>query len=215
MVVPAKQALRCAITSLSAAQPASSLDARNARRLRLAEDLRRWIVQGVEFIQLREKFLEAGEIFALAEQAMALLHASVASSRPRLLVNGRPDIAAAARADGVHLTSRPGEVLPSQAREIFRRCGLGTSFVSTSCHTLEEVVQARDRGADLILFGPVFEKQVAGAQVHAGVGLRRLQEACLQAGPVPILALGGVTPGNTAACRGAGAAGVAGIRLFG
>ena len=74
--------------------------------------------------------------------------------------------------------------------------------------------RAAEAEVDLILFGPVFEKSVAGHRVHQGQGLELLNRASLQAGPVPLLALGGVTNANTAACLAAGAAGIAAIRLF-
>ncbi len=51
--------------------------------------------------------------------------------------------------------------------------------------------------------------------VGEGVGLGRLQEACKEAGDTPVLALGGVTWPRAELCIEAGAAGVAGIRLFG
>jgi thiamine-phosphate pyrophosphorylase len=68
--------------------------------------------------------------------------------------------------------------------------------------------------ADYILFGPIFEKRVAGELLHEGIGLERLGEACRCAEEIPVLALGGVTPANAGACIAAGAAGVAGIRMF-
>ena len=46
------------------------------------------------------------------------------------------------------------------------------------------------------------------------MGLERLREACLAASGLRVLALGGVTTENAVECLRAGAAGVAGIRLF-
>jgi thiamine-phosphate pyrophosphorylase len=50
--------------------------------------------------------------------------------------------------------------------------------------------------------------------VIAGAGLDALRKACEIAGDTPVLALGGVTGETARLCVEAGAAGVAGIRLF-
>jgi thiamine-phosphate pyrophosphorylase len=76
------------------------------------------------------------------------------------------------------------------------------------------VARARDSAASLILFGPVFEKRIGVKPIAAGAGLDLLRAACAAAAPVPVLALGGITQANTAACLAAGAAGIAAIRLF-
>jgi thiamine-phosphate pyrophosphorylase len=46
------------------------------------------------------------------------------------------------------------------------------------------------------------------------LGLEVLADACRTAGKMPVYALGGVNQTNAASCIEAGAAGVAGIRLF-
>lgn len=215
VVVNKRQCLRYAISAV-APQGHTPLDTPNARRMRLAGQVRRWISEGVDLIQLREKQLEAGEIFDLAQLMLGLFHENTNrdAPRPRLLLNGRVDIAAAVGADGVHLPAQPGELTPAQAREIFAAAGLPECLVSVSCHTPKEAAQARSAGVDLILFGPVFEKQVEGIPVLPGTGLERLKEACSAAGLVPVLALGGITASFIPSCLEAGAAGVAGIRLF-
>ncbi len=207
--------MRYAITNLSEAGATSPLDVMADRRMRWVSDLRRWTVQGVNFVQLREKPLEAGEIFSLAQAAQQLLGAlPEAAPRPRILVNGRPDLAAAAGAAGVHLTSAHGELRPAQARAVFQAAGLPSCTVSISCHSEEAVVAARKLGADLILFGPVFGKELDRVTVVQPAGLRALGTACRLASPVPVLALGGVTGDRIADCLNAGAAGIAGIRVF-
>jgi thiamine-phosphate pyrophosphorylase len=173
---------------------------------------RRWAAVGVEFVQLREKQLGAGELVRLAAAMRGELRAG---GRTKLLVNGRADVAVAAGADGVHLTAREGELTAEQVRRVFRAAGAGKPVVSVSCHAVEEVRRAVEGGVDLILFGPVFEKRVDGTVVVAGVGLEALREACAVAGGVPVLALGGVSGESAGLCVEAGAAGVAGIRLFG
>jgi thiamine-phosphate pyrophosphorylase len=180
---------------------------RSAELFRRAE---RWAADGIDFVQLREKDLEAG---ALAELAVRLVGAM--GSQTKLLVNGRADVAVSARAAGIHLTAHPDELTPGQARQFFALTGAGTPVISVSCHTVAEVERARDSGVDVILFGPVFEKRVGGEVVVEGGGLESLRRACEAAAPVKVLALGGVTQENAPACMDAGAAGVAGIRLFG
>ena len=212
MVVPDRRALHYAISDLST----HVSDAPPVRRMRLRTQLRQWAVDGVDVVQLREKWMEAGELLALAEDAMDTLHSATppGARRPRLVVNGRPDVALAGGADGVHLTAKEGELTLGQVRRLFHASSGAPALVSVSCHTRQEVVAAVAAGADVVLFGPVFEKRVGDIQVADGVGLTALREACIAAGSTPILALGGITAGNIPSCLQAGVAGFAGIRLF-
>ena len=199
--------LRYAITD--AARTASSPEGRHDA---LHACIRRWAAEGIDFIQLREKSLPAGELFSLAQTLREDLLQS--GSSIRLLLNARADLAVAAGAHGVHLTSSPGELTAKQVRSLFAQAGRPAPFLSASCHTVEQAAHARGAGVDLILFGPVFEKVAGGAFAAEGVGLTLLREAVQGAHPVPVLALGGVTYANAPACLSAGAAGIAGIRLF-
>jgi thiamine-phosphate pyrophosphorylase len=83
-------------------------------------------------------------------------------------------------------------------------------LVATSCHSNEDVIRAESEGADFAVFAPVFGKN--NAPGRQPTGLAALHEACRA--KIPVLALGGVTMENAASCLEAGAAGVAGIRLF-
>jgi thiamine-phosphate pyrophosphorylase len=178
----------------------------------LTSQARGWVEAGIDFVQLRDKSLQAG---ALAALARALLDEfGQDGGPPRLLINGRADVAAAVGAAGVHLTAHPGELTPEQVRRVFTLAGRPAPVVSVSCHTLDEVQRAHRAEVDLILFGPVFEKRVEGEVVAPGAGLAGLQAACKVAPGSPVLALGGITVANTPACLAAGAAGIAGIRLF-
>jgi len=176
------------------------------------EHVRRWSLEGVQYVQLREKQMAAGELVKLA---VAMLEVLRESGKTKLLVNGRPDVAVAAGADGVHLTAQEGELTADQVRAVFEAAGAGQPLISLSCHTLEEVRRAVSEGADFLLFGPVFEKRVDGEMVGKGVGLDALQQASKAANGTPVLALGGITWPRAELCIEAGAAGVAGIRLFG
>jgi thiamine-phosphate pyrophosphorylase len=184
--------IRCAIAD-SAARP---------------EDAARWSTQRLDYVQLRDKRLPAGELVTLARTLLPHLGAT------QLLINGRPDVALASGAAGVHLTSAPGELTPAQVREVFSLAQAAPPILSVSCHTLDEVRRAHQAAVDLILFGPVFEKRVARQLIRDGSGLALLREACQAAASTPVLALGGITEDNTADCLEAGAAGIAAIRLF-
>lgn len=178
-----------------------------------------WAAEGVNFLQIREKDLPAGELVLLVRQILVAVRA-VQPANTQVLVNSRVDVALAAGANGVHLTAAPGELTPQQVRTIYHAAASTATAstqvpcISMSCHSIDEVRNAAAMGADVLLFGPVFGKAVDGIAVNPAVGLEALQAACNAAAGVPVFALGGVTQQNTQACLQAGAAGVAGIRLF-
>jgi thiamine-phosphate pyrophosphorylase len=171
-----------------------------------------WVKDGIDIVQLREKDLSAASLFNLARNI--LIKIDLEKSSTRLLINSRADIAVAVTAHGVHLTSAPGELTPIQIRDLYAAAHLPAPLVTRSCHTLAEVEQAREERVGAILFSPVFGKAIAGEIVSPGHGLDHLRAACDAATPVPVYALGGVTLANADACLEAGAAGIAGIRLF-
>jgi thiamine-phosphate pyrophosphorylase len=157
------------------------------------------LAAGVDWIQIREKDLSTRALFELVTAAMKLPnpHAS------KIIVNTRADVAIAAGAAGVHLPSG------SPAARFWKRPGF---LIGISCHSLEEVRQAEAEGADYAVFGPIFAP-LSKSSVLEPRGLEGLAQAAA-AVRIPVLALGGVTHENSAACVSAGAAGVAGISLF-
>jgi thiamine-phosphate pyrophosphorylase len=163
----------------------------------MAEWLRSLGAAGIDAVQLREKDLDDRGLYDLARLARTVLPPSV-----RLLVNGRLDVALAAGADGVHL---PADGVPVGA--LRARFGKDV-LIGRSTHSVEEVERARDERADYVTFGPVFATPGKGAPV----GLAGLARAA--AVGVPVFALGGVTLERFGDLAGAGAAGVAAIRLF-
>lgn len=166
---------------------------------------------GVDYIQLREKDLSARQLESLAREALRAVREN--SSHTRLLINSRTDVALAVGADGVHL--RSDDVSATDTRALLARAGRPQALVAVSCHTSSEVVRADVGGANFGVFGPIFQKP-EGEDV--ATGLDDLREVCdrtaLTEKRMPVLALGGVTVENAAPCVKAGAAGVAGIRLF-
>ena len=199
--------LRYAITDRAAygGSPAYRLNS-------LVREAARWAAEGIEFVQIREKELTAGELAELTRSVLVAVRAK--ESATRVLVNSRADVAAATGADGVHLTAAGGQLSPEQVRTIYRSAGRSNPMVSISCHTVEDVQRAAASGVDAILFGPVFGKTIDGVQVVAGQGLESLRQACAIAGSIAVYALGGVTLGRAPECLSIGATGVAGIRFF-
>jgi len=162
------------------------------------------VASNISLVQLREKNLSARVLYELASSAVSITR----HSSTRLLVNDRFDIALVAHADGVHLTSR------SMSPDVVRRSCGPEFLIGTSTHSLSEARLARDSGADLVVFGPVFEtesKQAFGAPK----GLVKLREVSSALNGFPVIAIGGLNLENARECFQSGAAGVAAISLFG
>ena len=189
-----------------------------ARRRALLAKVAEAARAGVNYIQLREKDLTVRELEMLASDALSAMRNSAPLKtgrelRSRLLINSRTDVALAVGADGVHL--RADDVAPHEVRRVWEASAqqpLTTDrfLVAASCHTAADVSRAESGQADFVVFAPVFGKR--GAANTPPAGLAALQEACRA--KIRVLALGGVTIDNAASCLNAGAAGVAGIRLF-
>jgi thiamine-phosphate pyrophosphorylase len=180
----------------------------SARR-RLLEKITEAACNGVDFIQLREKDLTTRELELLAREASRAIREN-SSSTAQLLINSRVDVALAVGADGVHL--RSDDISPSDVRKILNHQdpgGRARFTIGVSCHSVNEVRQAVDH-ADFVVYGPIFQKKTVSGSSAAGV--EALHQACLE--KIPVLALGGITVENAGACLQAGAAGIAGIRLF-
>jgi len=145
--------------------------------------------------------MSAASLFQLTREAAKLAE----GQRTQLLINGRADVAAAAGVTGLHLAADGVALAALRARLP------DLQFIGVSCHNEKEVKAAEGAGADYLLLGPVFETPSKPAALPLGLeGLARICGLTSR----PVFALGGVNRANAAACVRAGAAGIAGIRLF-
>jgi thiamine-phosphate pyrophosphorylase len=193
-----------------------------ARQRQLVQKISDAARAGVDFVQLREKDLSTRELEQLARRAVEIVRRERCSTSgtnqgtsTRLLINSRSDVAIAVGADGVHL--RSDDISVADARGIWdasqtRKPKRETRnwIIGVSCHSEADVRRAASEHADFAVFAPVFEKRDAPRSRPAG--LEALRKACRH--DIRVLALGGVTLENAGSCLRAGAAGIAGIRLF-
>jgi thiamine-phosphate pyrophosphorylase len=191
----------CYVTDRKALSPSASEQVH-----RLLEKIETAAHAGVDWIQIREKDLSARALGDLVAQAVARVPRSC-----RISVNDRMDVAIAAGAAGVHLgeTSMPVE----EAKRLVREKNLGANFfLGVSAHSLESAQAAEKAGANYVIFGPVFETP-SKKEFGPPQGLERLAEVCERV-KIPVLAIGGITEENAGQCIGAGASGIAAIRMF-
>lgn len=157
---------------------------------------------GIDWLQIREKDLPDRTLFGL----LKMLVPEARRFGCRLLLNGRPDLAAEAGASGVHL---PSAGLPtSRVRALFP----SPFMIVRSCHSEGEVVEAAREGADAVTLGPLFETP-SKSGLGPPMGLDALTAICTRS-PVPVIALGGIGASNLREVARTGAAGLAAIRMF-
>lgn len=157
----------------------------------------------INLIQIREKKLPARFVVALASSAAKITK----NSPTKLLVNDRADIALAAQADGVHLTS------VSIRAEIIRQNFPANFIIGVSAHTLGEAEKAKAEGADFVTFSPIFQTP-SKAKYGKPQGLETLREVCEKLKNFPVIALGGIDESNYLEVLKNGAGGFAAIRFL-
>ncbi len=120
--------------------------------------------------------------------------------RVQFLVAGRPDLAFALNADGVHL--EPDDIPIEWARQA---TGPGKLIV-VSAFSFGHATSAAQEGADMVVLGPIYSP--AGQDVAApphGVDIIRLVKKRVK---VPLIAAGGITLENVGEAVSTGADGV-------
>jgi thiamine-phosphate pyrophosphorylase len=139
---------------------------------------------GARVLQVRVKPADAIAIVRAARVARRVCDDHGA----RLIVNDRVDLALAAGADGVHLGQTDLPI--AAARAIAPHLVIGVST-----HDADQVAAARAGGADYIAYGPVFATRTK-ANPDPVQGLEALRHAVELAGDTPVVAIGGITPGD-------------------
>jgi len=150
---------------------------------------------GCRWFSLREKDLPPDERRTLLGALVTL------GRRFGAVVTAHEDIEAVAAvgADGVHL--------PSGGSPAGARARLPGALIGASAHSADEAAALLEAGADYVTLSPVFLTSSKPGYGPA-LGLDGLARIAAQV-PGDIVALGGITPENAAACLAAGACGIA------
>jgi thiazole tautomerase (transcriptional regulator TenI) len=147
----------------------------------------------VTAIHLREKQKTARELF----QAVELFkNADIPLSK--IIINDRVDVACITKSAGVQLAFH--SLKAANVKRSFPQLRVGSSI-----HSYEEGQIALEDGADYVLYGHVFPSQSKRGMEPKGLeNLRQITQL-----PIPVLAIGGITPENTHQVLQAGAQGIA------
>ncbi|MBI1746968.1 MAG: thiamine phosphate synthase [Acidobacteria bacterium] len=152
---------------------------------------------GAEFIQVREKGLDALSLYQQIRTVMAY-------ARPRgviIIINDRVDLAMATDADGVHLGQ---DDLPVPAA---RRLLGPTKIIGLSTHSLAQALRAEQEPVDYIAMGPIFPtKTKESSNPPVGTAIIKKLSSRLSK---PIVGIGGINLRNAAEVLAAGAQSVA------
>ena len=140
---------------------------------------------GVDVLQLRDKTLTDRELL----QRARLLRDLTRNSSTLFIMNDRPDLAALAQADGVHVGQEELSV-----REVRQIVGVD-ALVGVSTHTIQQARQAVLDGANYIGVGPIFPSQTKDFDQFAGLDFAREVAAEIS---LPAFAIGGIHDGNLA-----------------
>lgn len=147
---------------------------------------------GAKLIQYRDKSSNRARRL---REAVAL-RATCREAGAALIINDDIELAAVARADGVHVGANDSSV--AQAR---RRLGV-QALIGVSCYdSLAAAREAVDAGADSVAFGSFFPSPTKPDAVRAPIDLLDAAREL----PVPVTAIGGITPDNGATLVASGA----------
>ena len=147
-------------------------------------------------IVLREKDLPVKEYSALARKVRDICRSAGAS----LIVHSHPEVARELGIPALHMPLDALGKMSSEERKEFEVLG-------ASCHSVEDVLRAKAFGCDYVTAGHVYATDCKPGLPPRGADF--LAEVCGPAAPMPVFALGGLTPARAPEVRRAGAAGFA------
>jgi thiamine-phosphate pyrophosphorylase len=154
---------------------------------------------GARLLQVRAKAWPGGRLF----ESVAGIADRTAGAGVRIVVNDRADVARLAGAAGVHVGQ--DDLSPVAARAV-----VGPhAIVGWSTHTVAQIEAARAEPISYLAVGPVFGTATKDTGYDA-VGVDMVRYAAGRTAPnVPVVAIGGMTLGNSGEVIAAGAASVA------
>lgn len=159
---------------------------------------------GVDLVQLREKDPAAGDDAIL--RAARVFRAACDAHGGLFVLNDRPDLAAAAGADGVHVGQDDMPVADARAL-------VGEDvLLGRSTHTPQQVEDAAVADVDYFAVGPVHATPTKPGR--AAVGLELIRHAAGAPRPVPWFAIGGIDATNVGEVAAAGAGRVVVVRAL-
>jgi thiamine-phosphate pyrophosphorylase len=167
------------------------------------------VAAGLHAIQLRAKPLNDRELIKRARALVEISRGSANSatspdqarsglasrSAPLVIINDRPDVAAAVNADGVHVGQ--DDMTVKDARGVIGP----RKLVGVSTHSIEQARAAVLAGANYIGVGPTFPSPTKQFDAFPGVALLRQVAAEIR---LPAFAIGGVSSKNLGEVRAAG-----------
>ena len=163
------------------------------------EQLARTLAAHADVLQVRIKPGDAVDVLRVARMARTVCD----EAGILMFVNDRVDLALAARADGVHLGQTDLPI--AEARRIAPQLKIGIST-----HSLEQMQRAVALAPDYAAYGPVFATRTK-ENPDPVQGIDALARAVAAAGPVPVVAIGGITPREAAAVFATGVSAICAI----
>lgn len=159
---------------------------------------------GVTAVQLREKDLSTKELFELAYDMRLITHMYGA----KLFINDRLDVALCVQADGVHLTQNSFGADVARKMVSKNISNSETFLIGMSVHSVDEAIKARDKKADFITLGPIYETP-SKIQYGPPLGPDLIEEVLEWVEGLPCFALGGIKSHNVNEVLECGADGIA------